>query len=374
MCPEEGVLQAYLDGELDGDSCARVAGHLARCSACRQRVHDLEKLAGRVNVVLRAYRRGTEESERPVRVPRPGSVVSRYQPLTKKRGIGNMIRQHKWFSGLVAAVLALALFLSWAPGRSLATQFLNVFRMEKIQVIRIAPEDMAQLEKAFNGRGGEVDIQNFGRVEVQQPAQRQIEAAPDQVRALSGLPLDLPATLAGRVRAKVLVSGAPTVTITPDVEKLNSYLEKHGGVLLPADLAGKTFTMKVPPVVDALYQGKNGSFHLYASRDLTIEAPQGVDVLALRRAMLGLPFLPDNLRRQLAAIDDWQHTLPIPETRGMTAREIMVNGHAGVYFSHAGNNGKAGQDVLLAWRQDNSWRAIGGLPLEEALRIAAEVK
>ncbi|WP_156274188.1 anti-sigma factor family protein [Neomoorella glycerini] len=374
MCPEEGILQAYLDGELDTAMTARLAVHLAGCAACRLRLAALEELAAGVAAPLQAYRQGMEAVARPLRVPRAGPAASRYQPLTKLKGIGSMLRQHKWFSGVAAAVLALAVFLSWAPGRSLAAQFLNIFRMEKIQVVKITPEDMAQLEELFNGQGGGVDIKNFGRVEVQKPDKAELkvkQVEPDQAAALSGLQLELPATLAGRERVAIYIEQAPTITFTPDVEKLNSYLQKHGGVLLPAELAGKSFTLSIPPLVIADYGQPGKGFTLYAARDLTIDAPQGVDLVALRRALLNLPFLPESLRRQLAAINDWQHTLPIPETRNMLAREITVNGNQGVYFGDGATNNS---NVILAWRQGNSWRAIGGLPLEEALRVAAEVK
>lgn len=374
MCPEEGVLQAYLDGELDADMAARVAGHLAGCPACRRQLQVLEEMAGSTTTALAAYRLETEAVGRPLRVPGPGSIAFRYQPLTKARRIDEMIRQHKWFSGAAAAFLALAVFLSWAPGRSLAAQFLNVFRMEKIQVVKITPEDMAQLDKLFNGQGGEVDIRNFGRVEVRKPDKAELkvkQVEPDQVAALSGLQLDLPTTLAGRTRAAIHIEQAPTITFTPDVEKLNSYLQKHGGVLLPANLAGKSFTLSIPPLVIADYGQPGKGFTIYAARDLTIDAPQGVDLVALRQALLNLPFLPENLRQQLAAINDWQRTLPIPETRDSQAREITVNGNQGVYFNSGATNNSS---VVLAWRKGNSWRAISGLPLEEALRVAAEVK
>ncbi|MDN5327095.1 MAG: hypothetical protein PWP41_1791 [Moorella sp. (in: firmicutes)] len=383
MCPEEGLLQAYLDGELDAEVTARVAGHLAGCPACRRQLQVLEELAGSTTTALAAYRRETEAVGRHLRTPVAGSLASRYQPLTKARRIGDMIRKHKWFSGAAAAVLALALFLSWAPGRSLAAQFLNIFRMEKIQVVKITPEDMAQLEQLFQGQGGEVDIKNIGRVEVQDKAEFKVkQVEPDQVAALSGLQLDLPPTLAGRERMTIHIEQSPTITFTPDVEKLNSYLQKHGGVLLPADLAGKSFSLNMPPLVIANYGRRpfqpGQSFTIYAARDLTIDAPQGVDLVALREALLNLPFLPDNLRRQLAAIKDWQHTLPIPETQGMAAREITVNGNQGVYFTSATPthypNGKVQDSVILAWRQGNGWRAISGLTLEDALRVAAEVK
>jgi len=54
----------------------------------------------------------------------------------------------------------------------------------------------------------------------------------------------------------------------------------------------------------------------------------------------------------------------------MGATEISVNGNQGVYFVNEFDT----SDVILAWRQGDSWRAISGLPLEEALLAAAELR
>jgi len=114
-----------------------------------------------------------------------------------------------------------------------------------------------------------------------------------------------------------------------------------------------------------------GGFVLFlAVGNLTIVANARVGVLALHWALLNHLVLHDNLRRQLAAIDDWQHTLPNPEIQEMPAREVTVNGGQGVYFSRDDKS-----SGILVWRQDNSWRVINkGLPLENALQAATEVK
>ncbi|MBS3942916.1 MAG: zf-HC2 domain-containing protein [Dethiobacter sp.] len=379
MCPEEGLLQTYLDGELDMDTSVRVAGHLAGCAVCRERLHSLEILAGSTTTALAPYRRETAATERPVQTPRRLHLPCSGQPLTKTtntRRFVNMFQRYKWFAGAAASVLALALFLSWAPGRSLAAQFLNIFRMERIQVVEVTPEDMAQLAELFDGidsQGGEVDIRNFGRVRVEQDYQW-VEVDPAQVEELSGLKLNLPATMAGLERREIIVEQPPTITFTPDVESLNSYLRRHSTVLLPPALVGQSITINIPPLLRAQYGQTGQGFALYAARDLTIEVPQDVDLASLRQALVKLPFLPENFRRQLAAIEDWRHTLPIPEIVGqryLLAGEAMVNGNQGVYFIDGADDGG---DVILAWRQGDSWRAISGLPLEEALLAAVEVR
>jgi len=371
VCPDEGMLQAYLDGELDIAMAAQVALHLAGCVACRKRLHGLEALAASTTAALAPYRQGTAAGERPVWVP-PLSQLPYHQTLTKPRRLANMIQRRKWLAGAAASIVALAVFLSWAPGRGLAAQFLNIFRAERIQMVELTPEDMAQLDTLLSSQGGEVEIRNFGRVEFKPPAVSMVEAEPSQVEALSGLRLDLPATLAGRERVAILVEPLPTITFTLDVESLNAYLRRHSLALLPPALAGQSFTLNLPPLVRVQYGQTGQSFALYAAGDLTIDGPQGVDLAPLRQAMLRVPFLPDNLRRQLASIEDWRQTLPIPMTAQMAGREITVNGNPGFYFvvDAADDRGK----VSLAWRQGDGWRAITGLTLEEALRVATRVR
>lgn len=375
VCLEEGLLQTYLDGELDVDLFARVAGHLAGCAACRERLLALEGLAGSTATTLAPYRRETAAAEPPAQASRMRHLPYSCQPLTKTRRFVNMCQRHKWFAGAVTSVLALAFFFSWAPGRSLAAQFLNIFRMERIQVVEITPGDMAQLAELLDGvggRDGEVEIRNFGRVRIEHPADTAwiVVADPTQVEELSGLDLDLPATLAGRERMEIIIEQAPIITFTPDVESLNSYLRTNSNVLLPSDLAGQSITFNIPPLVRVQYGQMDQGFALYAARALTIEAPQGVDLAYLRSALMRVPYLPENFRRQLADIEDWRYTMPIPGIQGMGTTEISVNGNQGVYFVNEFDTSA----VVLAWRQGDSWRAISGLSLEEALLLAAEVR
>ncbi|MBS3902037.1 MAG: hypothetical protein KGZ54_08485 [Dethiobacter sp.] len=375
VCLDEGILQTYFDGELDIDSSTKVSNHIAGCVTCRDRLHVLQELAISSTVVLAPYLKETMVMVYPARMSCNSYLSHYFQHLTKTRRFVNMFQRYKWFAGAAASLLVMAFFLSWAPGRSLAAQFLNIFRMERIQIVEITPEDMAQLATLFDdidGQGGEVDIRNFGRVKVEHPTdnKRIVEADSTKVEKLSGLKLSLPVSLAGRERKEMVVQQPPTITFTPDVESLNSYLRIHSNVLLPPALAGESITFNIPPLLRVQYGQRDQGFALYAARDLTIEAPQGIDLASLRLALLRLPFLPENFRRQLADIDDWRHTLPIPEVQGMGATEISVNGSQGVYFINEFDN----STVVLAWRQGDSWRAISGLPLEEAMQIATEVK
>ncbi|MBS4055526.1 MAG: zf-HC2 domain-containing protein [Thermaerobacter sp.] len=372
MCLEEGILQAYLDAELDVEMAGEVASHLAGCAACRESLRSLAELADRTAASLTSYMQATAAMSRPEHVIHMSHLRQARESKATNRGLVNMLQRHKWLATVAISVLALALILSTTPGRTLAAQFLNVFRMERIQIIAITPEDMAALGRLLDnypGGNGEVDIMNFGRVRVEDPADaaRVVTADPTEVEELSGVKLNLPATLAGQARTEIIVERAPTITFTPDVANLNNYLRRNSALLLPEALAGHSIVFSIPPLVRAQYGPTGQGFAIYAARDLTIEAPPGVDLAYLRSALMRVPFLPENFRRQLADIHDWRQTLPIPNLPGMT--ETTVNGNPGVYFVN-----EIDRTVVLAWRESGSWRAISGLPLEAALSIASEVR
>lgn len=372
MCLDEGILQTYLDAELDVQMAGEVSAHLVGCVACRDRLRSLAELADCTAASLTSYMQATAAMSRPEHVIHMSHLRHRQESKTMTRGLINMMQRYKWLTGVTAAALALALILSSTPGRTLAAQFLNIFRMERIEIVRITHEDMAALGRLldnFPGAGGEVDIMNFGRVRVEDPADaaRVVTADPTEVEELSGVKLNLPATLAGQARTEIIVERAPTITFTPDVANLNNYLRRNSALLLPEALAGHSIVFSIPPLVRAQYGPTGQGFAIYAARDLTIEAPPGVDLAYLRSALMRVPFLPENFRRQLADIHDWRRTLPIPDLPGMT--EITVNGSPAVYFMN-----ELDRTVVLAWREGGSWRAISGLSLEAALSIAGEIR
>ena len=372
MCLEEGVLQAYLDAELDVQLAGEVATHLVGCALCRERLHSLAELADCAAVSLTSYMQVTAVMNRPEHVIRMSHLRHRPETKTTHGRLVNMMKRNKGFAAVAISVLALVLTLSTAPGRTLAAQFLNIFRMERIAIVRITYEDMAALGRLlddYHGGDGEVNIMNFGRVKVDVPADAAwvVVADPTEVEGLSGVKLNLPTILAGQTRTEITVERAPTITFTPDVESLNNYLRTNSAVLLPQALAGHSIAFNVPPLVRVRYGSGGQGFAIYAARDLTIEAPPGVDLAYLRHALIRVPFLPENFRRQLADIHDWRRTLPIPNLPGMT--ETTVNGNPGAYFLN-----ESDRTVVLAWREGGVWKAISGLSLEAAMRIAAEVR
>lgn len=65
-----------------------------------------------------------------------------------------------------------------------------------------------------------------------------------------------------------------------------------------------------------------------------VEVPDDVDVAQVRAALLSLPFWPEQVRSQLEAVEDWQHTLVIPAEN---VTRVNIRGNSGV-LSAEGNS------------------------------------
>jgi hypothetical protein len=58
-----------------------------------------------------------------------------------------------------------------------------------------------------------------------------------------------------------------------------------------------------------------------------VQVPSGIDVEDVAGALVILPLWPEGVKRQLQAVDDWQHTLVVP---GENVEKVTVRGHDAV--------------------------------------------
>jgi len=94
--------------------------------------------------------------------------------------------------------------------------------------------------------------------------------------------------------------------------------------------------------------------------------------------LLDLPFIPQGVRDQLAAVSDWQSTLIIPNIDG-TAHDVTINGVKAVVLSPKSAVRDARKKVAGAppivdtttviWNDNGVVRAVGG-PMDEGTAIA----
>lgn len=368
MCCDEGKLQAYLDGELPADERAVVAAHLGECATCSRGIERLKADA-------------TVASDALERLQPPAEVV----PLTApERPRESLIARIGWGRAAAAAIAVLILgSFAFAPVRSVAAGLLQVFRVQKVQTVTISQQDLEQLSSVMEGgAGGHVDLKSYGEVWVEESKASTGEVTLAQAQAAVDFPVVLPTGLDGT--PKITVQSGETIKFKLKVDAINETLKYYGSDrTFPASVDGKVFTVKIPPIVTATWpvagapapsggESPGDTIFLGQARSPELIVPDGVDAAQLRDVLLNLPFLPEGVRSQLASIDDWQHTLIIPDVGG-TARDISLDGVPAVAMSPEGAARTARKKIggplpelaTVIWNQDGVVRALGGAINEE---------
>ena len=375
MCYDEGTLQAYIDRELPGRRRWEIEAHVETCEVCKGRLARLrdanEAAQARLTPISKQLQSKTVSTDAAwMRLTND----ERIKAPPRRRGVFEML-QGRLKTALVplAAVAVLAMALSFAPVRGVAADFLNIFRVQNVEVITISPDDMHALQRLGEEGGGKVDIENLGKIESSgftQPEQVTMNAAKEAV----DFDLKLPQGLTGYNEPSYNVQKGFTTSFTLDVDKANEVFKSFGATqLLPGALDGKKFTAKMPTVVMANYPKDNGGLVVIGqARSPEFILPAGVDADAVRDVLLSLPVLPENIRKQLEAVKDWRNTLIIPNIDG-SAKEVKVGDAEGVFITPPKEH--AAGDSALVWQQDGVIYGISGqLDLAAAQEIAASLK
>lgn len=350
-CPDIGALRAYADGEVSNREDALIREHLAACASCRDALAGLQAVAEFASGRLVQLAPGAGEQPRlqaaaVMRAAYDGSswhvaVVRKVRKMSTFLSTG---KGKAAFAG-VAAVLLLAVALSFQPVRSAAEGLLSVFRVEKFQPISIDPNERLN---------SMIDLTKLGTMEMNQ---MQMQSTPlksvDEAKALDGAwvksPGYLPASVTGAPEVQMMSGGNAKFTF--DSAKAKAYLAQIGetNFTVPDKFNGAGFSVNINPVLSIMYGGPQGGVSsleksggtaienagptmvIMESKSPTIETFGGVSLDELRGFLLSVPGLPPSLVTQLKAIDDWSTTMPVPIPMGKeVADNVTVNGQQGL--------------------------------------------
>ena len=372
MCYDDGNLLAYLDHEVPPETAAEIAAHVSQCEACSA---DLERLESDSAFAASAVRTLAPSAE----------VVPILVPRTTRRGTRPPARRWGW--GQVAAVAAAGLIaasFAFGPVRTAAANLLQVFRVQKVQTVTITQADMQSLAAALK-KGGHVDLKSFGEAWIDGAASKPATVTLAAAQAAVDFPVKLPA---GRFGAPtLLLQKAQTYRFKLNVASINEALKSYAvGSALPAVLDGKVFEVRIPAILLAKYPAPAGSaiaglpkrfdgVYVGQAHGPELVVPNGVDAAALRRVLLDMPFIPQGVRDQLAAVSDWQSTLIVPNIDG-TAHDVTINGIKAVVLTPKSpvrdaraKFGPLPENTTVIWNDNGVVRAVGG-PIDEGTAIA----
>ena len=287
-----------------------------------------------------------------------------------------MISRYRVIAVALVLVLGLGAALSFSSVREAAAGFLSIFRVEKVQTVSLDLNDLQQIESALREGGRKVDLKQFGRLEVDGKVKMTPVTLAEAQKMVSFAVKEPQVVPPGLFPLQILYSSPATASFTLKVNNVNALLEHFGSKsLLPPELDGKKFSLDLPAAVVMQWAAPDGrpELTIVQSYSPQLKVPEGVDLENVRKALLGLPILPDDLKRQLTAIDDWQHTAVIPGINGST-RSVTVQGVPGAFITEPGSGGLSGENSLI-WVKDGLFYAVQGkITCEQALQTANSLR
>lgn len=380
----EDVLLAYRDGELPAEKMEATQRHLEMCPSCQEVLSRIEQLhseiQNRLNVLL----------PDPAESPEAQVLLDRVKNASPE----SYNRRSRWKPAWAAivAVCAIAGALYLEPVRVWATEFLSLFRAQKIAVIRIDPANVRQLEEGLFGQESQRRIEQFlsDNAHVTKRGEEQTVQTVNEAARLAGFGIRVPARLDAPVR--IQVQPAVDASFEIDVERLQGILHDAGrsDITIPEDLDGKTIQINVPASVTALFgkcpvpeeqretSEEQPSSLQYVECKMLVQvptpvvvAPPALNVAELGTEMLKLFGFTDEQARAFSESIDWSTTLvvPLPFDNRMNVVEVDVDGVQGQLFS---SRRFKGPDVYnLLWIRDGILHSLMGRGApEEAIAIA----
>ncbi|QRG66272.1 zf-HC2 domain-containing protein [Brevibacillus choshinensis] len=387
-CADAGLIQAYLDGECSAEESEKFREHVKECAPCRLKLEEL--------FALEAWTANTLEKElfRPadkIKVDTEAAWQAFSRKIGQSEGTGgstplvtrNQVRKRSWkdmnkktknwvVGASAAAVLVVS--LSFPQVQAAANDFLSIFRMDKVEFVKVTPEDLREVEAWMSsGRAGEMELKGIGKLWIDESGQKVKEHRSYNSReAAEKAGVKLPALPKELDFESVDVSPAFTLQLEINVEKANKLLtQMQVDQQFDEKLSGKRFSLQVPSSKNIwLRTGENSLNYLVVDAP-ELKAPEGVDLEQLRNTMLALPFIPDNVKKQMLSIKDWQHTLPMPymTDKNSKMKDVKVNGGDAVLITNEHSS-------QIIWQQDGhihmleSYDKING---DELLAIAKKL-
>lgn len=348
QCCDEGMLRAYIDGELSLEEKKRVATELASCATCQQRYHELTTQRDRMAVLLSAdvlpdpqimlariqdeqhtsslASLETHPSQFIDTEPQTNLLRSNVMNLLTRLGSG----RRGVFAGLATIILVLGLF-AFPPVRAAADQLLQVFRVQSVVFVPIDPDRMAELENLnFDEEMlfiAEPEVIN----EPEEPQQvMTLAEATNAAGFAAAEPTDLPSS---PTATELFVTGESSYQFQVDVEAARQLLTLTGvtDIELPDALGAEPIKADVAPSVMSQYTGDDYEISLAQGISPDVTLPDGVDLAELGKAALRLLGMEASQAEALSERIDWSTTLVFPIPANIDdVRQVTIDGAEGL--------------------------------------------
>jgi hypothetical protein len=371
-CPNESVLRAYLDTELNPGEISELKNHFQVCLVCEARLQSLSATTQRVTSQLASLSALPSALEANPQIALARFKANLEAPEDRVPFFGRLFARRwrfAWTASLAVAVLASSLL--FPAGRSFAQRLLATLRVERVQTVSL---DLGSLDTGTNHQSLEALAKLLSSNAVVTTNEKGSPAdSQDAASQAAGFPVRL---LTARTDTPSFeVSGAHAFHLTLDRSHLQDILDEAGrqDLLLPATLDGATVSVQVPRAVAVQYGGCKKEEQRAAEGQKPVEAPSTSTTtpdscLVLLEAPSPVINVPSDLNiQQLAEIGlqlagwdavkarefcqsvDWKSTLVLPIPPKVQSYEtVNINGVRGTLL-HFANSRSEHPSFALIW-------------------------
>ena len=277
----------------------------------------------------------------------------------------------------VTLTLLLAFFLTFQPVRTLASNFLALFRVQEIKFIAFDPlnlPDQQTLESAA------FKMEDFVMDEVvieEQGEPQTVDAA--TAKTLVDFPVRFPSNL--EPVHQIDVQPSIHVAMQVDLARVQALLGELGyaNIDLPDSLDGTEVSVDIAPSVTASYgacvsEAKDDCTLLIQMPNPNINAPEDLDVDQLGLLYLQMLGMSSREAVRFSKNVDWTTTLVVPiPTTAANYEDVVIDGVSGTFIQ--GKTTQSHGEYVLMWVKDDIVYGIAGFgDKASALAIAASLE
>lgn len=382
---EDGILRAYLDGELPEQQSAAAAIHLDSCPDCQAAMQATTLRAKQAERAFDQLAPGGSQS--PIS-PQAAFIRLQTQKTPQVKEAQTMWQKFSrrslrplWAGVAVVSLLALLMLIPQV--RAAAINFLGLFRVESIQVVQFNPANLPQTFDQGMVKYDDLLADQFKFEEFPEPV---TVGSLEEASQLAGFPVRAPADFPGK--QEFTYQPGATMEFTIDVGLMQLVLEELGSdLVIPKAINGEKVTVEIPESVTIQMgycpdydpdAGESASLEnctaLYQGPSPTVSAPPGVDLQEMGKAMLQLLGMSASEAGRFAEQVDWSTTLVLPVPEEVSYRAVTVNGVPATLLIED-RNYRESKRYTLIWIQDGIVYGLTGRgSTTEAIRLAESLQ
>ena len=386
----DGQLRAALDDELGDDELK----HLEACQQCQSRQTALQTqsdlIADKLAFLVAPPRDAGLSTSSAWKKFNHEILAQKETSMFRKLFASPLIRYG------ASAALVIALILAFPSTRALASEFLNLFRVQRVTVVQV---DFTGLEQLDDESGPDISQLFADSVTINdEPGDAVNVGTVDEASQLAGFSVRAPQ---GMTPSRISVMDGASFSLTIDRDKAQALLDEAGrsDLVLPREVDGADVSVTIPSSVSIAYgtcpepslenetareveretETSSTRAELYADCIILaqipspeVSAPASLDLPKLAQIGFELTGMSPEEAAEFTSTVDWTSTLVVPIPQNATSnQQVAVDGVTGSLIERTIEDGDDAPRFVLFWVKDGIIYTIGGLGgAQTALEIA----